>query len=108
MIFPGERARPWPAWGQTGQTFVSLLVTLIASVSKLGWVLRRSICSLALVGLAWLVVPTGTALAISAMDFPETPPQVRVLDRADLLSRAAQQELEHRLEDSRRSTSMVT
>lgn len=71
----------------------------IASVSNLVRVLRRGISSLAVLVLVWLLVPAGSALAISAVDFPDVAPQARVLDRADLLSRAARQELERRLDD---------
>jgi uncharacterized protein len=74
-------------------------VNPIASVSNLVRVLRRGISSLAVLVLVWLLVPAGSALAISAVDFPDVAPQARVLDRADLLSRAARQELERRLDD---------
>ena len=88
-----------PPSGQTGSTLISHAVNPIESVSNLGRVLRRRISSLAVVALVWLLVPVGGAMAISAVDFPDVPPQARVLDRADLLSRAAQQELERRLDD---------
>ena len=52
-------------------------------------------CCLAL--LLWLV-PAGTAAALAVGDLPATPPAERVLDQADVLSRASRAELEKRLE----------
>ena len=72
---------------------------LFASVPTLGRLVRRSFSSLALVAAIWLLMPAAGALAISAVDFPATAPEARVLDQADLLSRAAQQEIGRRLDD---------
>ena len=61
--------------------------------------LRSRLSALILVAAIWLLLPIATAQAISAQDFPAAPPENRVLDRADLLSRAARQDIERRLED---------
>lgn len=75
------------------------MVILFASVPTLILGLRRSLSSLALVAVIWLLMPTAGALAISAVDFPDAAPRDRVLDRAELLSRAARQDIERRLEE---------
>lgn len=81
-------------------------MTLVIGLAHLPTPLRtqlqawgRRLAALAVVALVWVLMPTAAVLAISAADFPATPPQAPVLDQADLLSRAAQQDIERRLQE---------
>ena len=53
---------------------------------------------IAVVLLVLAVLPAPAAWALAAEDLPATPPQERVVDRSDVLSRAAITDLERRLE----------
>lgn len=75
------------------------MVILTASLPPLVRRLGCRVSGLALGLLIWLLMPISPVLAISAADFPEVPPQATVLDQADLLSRAAQQDIERRLQE---------
>jgi uncharacterized protein len=46
-----------------------------------------------------LFFAVGSAAALSALDFPETPPPTHLIDEADVLSRATRADLEKRLKE---------
>lgn len=75
------------------------MVILVQSLPALVRTLGRGLCGLTLLLLAWLLLPTTAVLALSANDLPSSPPQTLILDQADLLSRAAQQDIERRLQE---------
>ncbi|MFO8236904.1 MAG: TPM domain-containing protein [Prochlorococcaceae cyanobacterium] len=58
----------------------------------------RSPLLAALAAVLLLVIPFSPALAQSAADFPASPPEERVIDRAGVLSRAASSEVARELE----------
>jgi uncharacterized protein len=60
--------------------------------------LFRSSLLAALAALLLLLVPCGSAMALSVVDFPSTAPEDRVTDTAGLLSRAASSEVARELE----------
>ena len=60
----------------------------LLSLPRLFWALLLTLACL---------LPAQGALAMGVQEFPARPPMVRVIDTADLLSRAAITDLDHRL-----------